>query len=599
MTDGVDGITEAVETMIVDKVTKELGEEAGTAMRNIIDQLTDYDPSKESIRESGATIAHAAMVKTIEEQYAKICKKYPLLGKLMDQLGLKGDFLDAAAKIKQVLANAKSVKDLIVNIAKIAVDLLKTIAKKLVDFAKQMFVNIVNQLGKIAQKLIQKCLDMLMKFVKEITQKIIDELTAFAKQLAKRVMDLTQKVVYVVNQVTSTVQTIVDAVKKVKETTGALFNKGWKEMLKKQNPGESPENTGGGSSETSPSAGSTPDTNLPSIDNILPVEGIKTEGSDSGERKVVDSSLIGIKRPAVMSKNNSSVTQQQTGSSSSGSGGSERFEQMKEMIKPQGSSSSGSGGSELLERVKEMIKPKGSSSSGSGGSERFEQMKEMIKPQGSSTGSSASGGRKVVDSSLIGIKRPAVMPENKSSVTQQQTGSPSYTKKGIADNSLVSSEIKPEKRIIQDRLNEIVQSTQPAKLVVVKPEEPEFQPAAGKKPVKIINPGLQPIKTPNPVKITNPGLQPIKTPNPIKITNPGLQPIKTPNPIKITNPGLQPIKTPDPIKITNPGLRPIKTPNPIKITNPGRIITTPEQERQQKKIEELRSKIQNILKSSL
>ena len=170
LTDGVDGITEAVETMIVDKVTKELGEEAGTAMRNIIDQLTDYDPSKESIRESGATIAHAAMVKTIEEQYAKICKKYPLLGKLMDQLGLKGDFLDAAAKIKQVLANAKSVKDLIVNIAKIAVDLLKTIAKKLVDFAKQMFVNIVNQLGKIAQKLIQKCLDMLMKFLTAVEQ---------------------------------------------------------------------------------------------------------------------------------------------------------------------------------------------------------------------------------------------------------------------------------------------------------------------------------------------------------------------------------------------------------------------------------------------
>ena len=223
LTDGVDGVTEYAKQKIIEKVGKELGEEAGKAMENIINQVTDYDPNKESIRDSASTIAHAAMVKTIEEQYKKICDKYPMLGKIMDYLGIKDSFLDAAAKIKQILQDAESIKKAIFGIANVAVELLKDIAKKIVAGFKKMLDKVLNQLGKLAQEIIEKIMHMLDKFIKEITQKIINELVDFAKKIAQKIADLTQKIVYVVNQVKDGVETIINTVETITEAGNALF----------------------------------------------------------------------------------------------------------------------------------------------------------------------------------------------------------------------------------------------------------------------------------------------------------------------------------------------------------------------------------------
>ncbi len=224
---GVDGVTDYVKQKIVEKVGKELGEEAGNAMQNIIDQVTDYDPNKESIRDSASTIAHAAMVTAIEKQYDKICKKYPLLGKIMDHLGIKGDVLEAAAKIKQILQDAKSIKKAIFGIAGVAVDFFKTVAKKLFDAAKQFLKDLVNQLGKLAMKMLQKVIALMKEFVKEITQKIINEMINFAKKLAAKIAELTKKVIYVVNKAKSGVKMIIETVENIKEIMdGAVREKG-------------------------------------------------------------------------------------------------------------------------------------------------------------------------------------------------------------------------------------------------------------------------------------------------------------------------------------------------------------------------------------
>lgn len=223
MTDGVDGLTEYAKGKIIDKVGEELGEEAGKAMGNIFDQMTDYDPNKESIRDSASTIAHAAMVTAIEKQYDKICKKYPMLGKIMDYLGIKDSFLDAAAKIKQILQDAKSIKEAIFGIANVAVQFFKDIAQKIVAGFKNMLNAVLNQLAKLAQEIIEKIMQMLSDFIKEITQKIINELVDFAKKIAKKIADLTKKIVYVVNQVKDGVETIINTVETITEAGNALF----------------------------------------------------------------------------------------------------------------------------------------------------------------------------------------------------------------------------------------------------------------------------------------------------------------------------------------------------------------------------------------
>lgn len=154
MQNGVTGMTTNVRDFISDYVSDYLGDDAaGDAVGKIFDAVVTpgVDPWQEIVTQApviGAAIGHkvvAEVEKLAAAQIDKLIAKCPALQKVLNKLGINGaGIINGIKNVFSVLKNAPDLKTALTKLGDMAVNFLKDIAGKLIDWALEWAISWIN-----------------------------------------------------------------------------------------------------------------------------------------------------------------------------------------------------------------------------------------------------------------------------------------------------------------------------------------------------------------------------------------------------------------------------------------------------------------------
>ena len=166
--DGWSGLTDTAKKYIQQYVSDKLGEEAGSAIGEILDAITTpggdvWDAIKKNAPAIGDALCNKGLQKLEKwatSQLDKLIGKCPLLKKIFDRLGINGSSIVAGLKNIWNAIKGKNLAEAFKTLSQMALDWLKDVAAKLIDWGVEELAKLVNQ---VIDKALQWVSDLLGK----------------------------------------------------------------------------------------------------------------------------------------------------------------------------------------------------------------------------------------------------------------------------------------------------------------------------------------------------------------------------------------------------------------------------------------------------
>ncbi|MGN0833643.1 MAG: hypothetical protein ACI4RD_08365 [Kiritimatiellia bacterium] len=161
---GWSGLTDCVQEYIRQNVTDRLGQEAGDAVANIFEAVVNpgvdvWDALNTNAPIIGKALVDTALVRVEQwtaDQLDRLIAKNPFIAELFGRLGIDGSGIVAGVKNIWNVLSTKDMAEAFAELSQMAVDFLKDIAAKLIDWGVEALMNWANSIiGKVIDWLAQ------------------------------------------------------------------------------------------------------------------------------------------------------------------------------------------------------------------------------------------------------------------------------------------------------------------------------------------------------------------------------------------------------------------------------------------------------------